>query len=202
MPHDMQHDQASRFTFRAMTLEDIASGMRLCGESGWNQVEDDWRIFLDSPGSGGFLAEKEGRVVGTSAFMRYGSLAWVAMMLVDPAERGAGLGAHLLQNVLTRLKDAPCVGLDATPAGERLYRHFEFVNDLGLVRLKTNLDAARFPRLRPGLRLMRAADLPGVLAHDREVFGADRAGLLSSLLARAPECAWIAEERAGVRGCS
>ena len=190
---------ASRFTFRAMTADDIASGMRLCRESGWNQMEDDWRVFLDSPGGGGFLAEKDGRVVGTSAFLRYDGLSWVAMMLVDPAERGAGLGAHLLQDVLARLKDAPCVGLDASPLGERLYRHFDFVNDLALVRMKTTLDAARFAA-RSEVHPMRAADLSRVMERDREVFGADRASLLGSLLERAPECAWVTEGGAKVSG--
>lgn len=195
----MQHELVSRFTFRAMTTEDIAGGMRLCRESGWNQMEEDWRVFLDSPDGGGFLAEKEGRIVGTSAFLRYGGLAWIAMMLVDPAERGAGLGGRLLQDVLDRLKDVPCVGLDATPLGERLYRHFDFVNDLTLVRMKTTLDAARFA-VRPGVRKMRAADLSRVMERDREVFGADRARLLGSLLERAPECAWVTENGAAENG--
>ena len=40
---------------------------------------------------------------------------------------------------------------------------------------------------------MAASDLPAIHRMDREVFGADRRRLLASLLARAPECAWIAD---------
>src|SRR5260370_27769717 len=112
---------------RAMTMEDIAAGMRLCRAAGWNQVEEDWRVFLYSPGSGGFLAEKEGRVVATVAWMRYDSLAWIAMMLVDPQERGAGIGAQLMEQALSALSGAGCVGLDATPLGEPFYLRYGFV---------------------------------------------------------------------------
>ena len=40
---------------RAMTMEDIPGGLRLCRAGGWNQLEEDWRLFIDSPGSGGLL---------------------------------------------------------------------------------------------------------------------------------------------------
>src|ERR1039458_5698277 len=79
---------------RAMTMEDIPGGLRLCRASGWNQLEEDWRLFIDSPGSGGLLIAGTDNVLGTAAYMRYDALAWIAMMLVDPAERRAGLGAQ------------------------------------------------------------------------------------------------------------
>ena len=55
-----------------MTAEDIPWGLQLCRVSGWNQVEADWRVFLEGPGVGGWLAEVDGRVVGTVTFLRYG----------------------------------------------------------------------------------------------------------------------------------
>src|ERR1039458_8643499 len=109
---------------RAMTMEDIPGGLRLCRAGGWNQLEEDWRLFIDSPGSGGLLIAGTGNVLGTAAYMRYDAPAWIAMMLVDPAERRAGLGAQLLTEALAALANASCVGLDATPAGEPLYRRF------------------------------------------------------------------------------
>jgi GNAT superfamily N-acetyltransferase len=194
-----------------MAAEDIAAGMRLCRASNWNQLEDDWRVFLNTSGSGGFLAGKAGnegedrRVVGTVTFLRYDSFAWIAMMLVDPQERGAGIGARLMAEALSALKDVDCVGLDATPMGEPLYRRFGFLNDFALVRTKAVVDAATVELARPQspstvVREMRREDLSDVLRRDREVFGADRGELLASLLARAPECAWIAKDGAAVCG--
>jgi GNAT superfamily N-acetyltransferase len=196
----MQHIPASGLVLRAMTTEDIAGGLRLCRASGWNQVADDWRLFIDSPGSGGFLIERAGNILGTAACMRYDALAWIAMMLVDPAERRAGLGAQLLAEALAALADAPCVGLDATPAGEPLYRRFGFVEDYRLVRTKAIVDSARFPLPAGPARPMLKSDLAAVCRRDREVFGADRGRLLAAWFHRAPECAWMVEDAAGVKG--
>lgn len=183
-----------------MTARHIPAGMGLCTSAGWNQLEADWRFFLESPGSGAFLAELGGEPVGTAAFVRYGDLAWIAMMLVDPAERGMGIGARLFKQVLAAVSDAPCIGLDATALGEPLYRRHAFVNDYSLVRTKATVDAARFLPFAGRARPMNAADLPAVFARDRAVFGADRSALLSSLFARAPECAWIVNGDNGIRG--
>ncbi|MCX6626404.1 MAG: GNAT family N-acetyltransferase [Candidatus Solibacter sp.] len=190
----------SGLVLRAMTTEDIAGGLRLCRTSGWNQLEEDWRLFTDSPGSGGLLIERAGNVLGTAAYIRYDALAWIAMMLVDPAERGAGLGARLLAEALAALADAPCVGLDATPAGEPLYRRFGFTGDYSLVRAKATIDSARFADPVGPARRMLHSDLAAVCRWDREVFGADRGGVLAALFERAPECAWMANDAAGVKG--
>jgi GNAT superfamily N-acetyltransferase len=183
-----------------MAAEDIAGGLRLCRASGWNQLEDDWHVFVDSPGSGGLLIERAGNVLGTAAYVRYDALAWIAMMLVDPAERGAGLGGQLLATALAALADAPCVGLDATPVGEPLYRRFDFVADYSLARTKTTIDCSRFPEPAGPARRMHKSDLAAVCRRDREVFGADRGRLLAALFDRAPECAWVAHDAAGVTG--
>jgi hypothetical protein len=124
------------------------------------------------------------------------------MMLVDPAERGAGLGAQLLAGALAALGDAPCVGLDATPLGEPLYRRFGFVGDYSLARTKATVDGLRFPDAAGAARRMLASDLEAVFRRDREVFGADRGRLLASLFERAPECAWIVPDAAEVKGYS
>ena len=183
-----------------MTTQDIAGGLRLCHAIGWNQLEEDWRLFLESPGSGGLLIERAGNILGTSAYMRYDALAWVAMMLVDPAERRAGLGAQLLTEALAALADASCVGLDATPAGEPLYRRFGFVGGYSLARTKATVDRARFPVPTGDARPMLESDLAAVCLRDREVFGADRGRLLKALFLRAPECAWVVDGAAGVTG--
>ena len=183
-----------------MTAADIPAGMRLCASAGWNQLEEDWRFFLESPGSGGFLAECEGRVVGTVAFVRYPGLDWIAMMLVDPERRRTGIGARLMEQALGALKGSACVGLDATPLGEPLYRRFGFETSYTLMRTKAAVAAERFEPFAGGSRPIASADLPAVLARDREIFGADRSALLAALFARAPEFAWMAGDAGVVRG--
>lgn len=185
---------------RALTSDDIAGGLHLCRASGWNQLEADWRVFTDTPGSGGFLIEKDGRLVGTAAYMRYDAFAWIAMMLVDPAERSAGLGAQLLSAALDAVSDAECVGLDATPQGEPLYGKFGFVKDCRLMRAKALIDSSRFGEYGGAARPMLAGDLAAVCVRDREVFGGDRSRLLAAWWERSPESAWIVRDESVVSG--
>src|SRR5579863_7651316 len=113
---------------RPMTMHDLAAGMQLCRLSCWNQLEEDWRCFLDGTAGSGWLAEQDGVAIGTVATLRYRpGFAWLSMMLVDPAHRRTGVGSQLLATALAALTDEACVRLDATPAGEPLYRRFGFV---------------------------------------------------------------------------
>jgi len=183
-----------------MTAQDIPAGMGLCTNAGWNQLEEDWRFFLESPGSGAFRAQMGGLTIGTAAFVRYQGLTWIAMMLVAPDYREMGIGRRLFTRVLDAVRDDSCVGLDATALGEPLYRRNGFVNDYSLVRTKATVEAARFVPFAGRARPMTAADLAAVLTRDLAVFGADRSALLSSIFARAPECAWIVPGDGVVRG--
>jgi GNAT superfamily N-acetyltransferase len=177
-----------------MTAADIAAGLRLCRASRWNQLEEDWRMFVEPP-SGAWLLERGDTVIGTAALARYDKLAWVAMMLVDPAERRAGHGGRLLSAALDAADGASCVGLDATPLGQPLYRKFGFVESYSLLRMTWGRPPGLPSLGRPGglPHVITPTDLPAICLMDREIFGADRSSLLSSLLARSPESAWTIE---------
>lgn len=180
-----------------MRAADLADGLRLSRASGWNQTLEDWRLLL-ALGEGLFcVASERGRLVGSGGAVRYGdALAWICMILVDPACRGRGLGSRLFDEVLARLGPLRqggrlrSVGLDATPAGRPLYARRGFREGPALVRMRCERPSgtAEAP---DGARRLTAADLPEVLERDRTVFGADRRGLLEAALAAAPELAWI-----------
>lgn len=70
-----------------MTPHDIPAGMRLKAAAEWNQTEADWRLFLDLNPDGCYVALHGSEVVGTVTTIDYGDLAWIAMLLVDPAHR-------------------------------------------------------------------------------------------------------------------
>ncbi len=175
----------------AMTAAHIPEALRLCRASGWNQVAEDWRVFLEEPGSGAVVLPGADKLLGTAAWLRYDRLAWIAMMLVDPAERRGGLGSRLLANALSVVDDAPAIGLDASAEGEPLYRRSGFEPDSRLVRVSATIEATRVPRPAGRARPMAGSDLLVILETDRALFGADRGALLARLLARAPQCAWV-----------
>ena len=166
-------------TFREMVAEDIPAGLALCRASGWNQVERDWRRFLKAQPGGALVAERDSRVIGTVATMRYGPrFAWVAMVLVDPAERGRGVGRSLLTRGLALLDDVDTSRLDATPAGEPLYKTLGFAEESRLSRLQLAPGAARMA-IAPDplsatlvtIRPLAPADWDAIAAFDARVFG-------------------------------
>lgn len=179
--------------FREMTPEDIPAGLRLCRASRWNQVGRDWEQFLRLEPRGAAVAVKEDRVVGTVATLRYGAdFRWVAMVLVDPAERGRGIGTGLLQQGLSLLSGAGAARLDATPAGEGLYRRLGFVEEQRLTRLERAAAPLASHGGDRGVRVLREEDWAAVLALDRRVFGADRSRMLRWLSDGAGEYALVA----------
>lgn len=102
--------------------------------------------FLSLDPLGAMLACRGGRVVGSVATVRYPpDLAWVAMVLVDPSERGQGIGAGLLREGLVLARDVPVVGLDATPLGRPLYVTLGFVDAFGLHRMQRPAQTGRLP---------------------------------------------------------
>ena len=191
--------------FRDMTEADLEDGLRLSSASGWNQTIEDWRLLV-SLGPGLFrVAVEDGRVVASGGAVRSGdALAWICMILVDPAKRGRGIGTRLFDDVLARTGRFAVVGLDATPGGRPIYERAGFAEAHGLARMERDPGAggavtgagATLRHVRPLAR----ADLEAVLAWDREAFGADRGPVLEWALGRAPEYAWGAFGPRGLAG--
>lgn len=117
-----------------MASADIPAGLRLCRAAGWNQIERDWRLFLDLGRA--FVIEVGGEIAGSVATIRYGKdLAWISMLLVDPVHRGGGMGRALLEIALKDLQDVGCVKLDATPEGRRIYQRYGFADEFRAWRM-------------------------------------------------------------------
>lgn len=137
------------FTLRLFTPADIPAGLGLCRAAGWNQLDRDWRVFLDLNARECFAAEAQGAVIGSVTTIRYDSVAWISMLLVDPAWRGRGVGRALLERALEVLSDAECVKLDATPEGRRLYVQYGFEDEMRLWRMEASGQGLPDPEARP-----------------------------------------------------
>ena len=188
---------AGHVALRVMTRADIPDGLRLSGAAGWNQRESDWRFLLEGNPGRFVVAVRDGRVIGSGGAVGYGtSLAWVCMILVDPSERGHGIGTRIVSGVLERLSDMRSVGLDATPFGLGVYTRLGFVETSRLLRMEappTSGEEDESP-----VRPLAPSDFSSVLALDREVFGADRGEVLRAAAARAP--AFVADRDGVIAG--
>jgi predicted N-acetyltransferase YhbS len=188
----------SPVVLRTMTSEDIASGLRLCRASRWNQVARDWELFLAMNPEGCRVAvDAAGDVVGSVTTIDYGgAFGWIAMLLVDPSRRGEGIGTRLLEEGLRLLARLPIVRLDATPAGYGVYLRGGFLEEYRLQRMQRDAQPPGAPtagatadsRTRP----MLARDFEEVAALDEQAFGANRRALIDVFRRGAPEYAWVA----------
>lgn len=186
-------------SIRKMTREDVAAGLELCRASRWNQTEHDWRFFLTAAPHGALVAQEGGRVIGTVATLPYGSFTWISMVLVEPAARGRQVGTTLLQRGLALVGAGATARLDATPAGEAIYRALGFADEYRLARWC--LDVTPPPSAgRSRARPLADADWPAIREMDERAFGASRVDLLRRLAAEAPEYAHVIARGADVQG--
>lgn len=185
---------------REMTVDDIPAGLALCRASRWNQVARDWEQFLRLEPARCRVAVRDGRVIGTVATLRFGGhFGWVAMVLVEPAERGRGVGRALLLHGLSTL-DGLVARLDATHAGERLYRKLGFVEEYRLTRFEREPAPMATPDSSGRVHAVSAGDWPSLLSLDAQVSGADRSRMLTWLAEGAPEYGWVYRSPGGLEG--
>jgi GNAT superfamily N-acetyltransferase len=166
---------------RPMTIADLPLGMRLKAQAGWNQTEADWRRFLWLQPDGCFVAELDDIPVGTTVCFIFGPVAWVAMVLVDQAVRGRGIGTALMRHALEFLdgRAVRSVRLDATPLGRPIYEKLGFAAQYTLRRYAgIPADLNEGPLLTAALR---PDDWPDVVSLDRQLTGASREALLHRL---------------------
>jgi GNAT superfamily N-acetyltransferase len=184
---------------RPMTPADLADGLNLSTRAGWNQTEADWRRFLDLQPDGCFLAEWNGTPAGTTTTCVLGTVAWIAMVLVEEPLRGRGIGKALMKHALEFLQRCriPTVRLDATPLGQPLYEQLGFVPQYQLARLEGTLPGA--PAV-AGVTEVSPGQEEDLAALDEKVTGTDRRKLLRRLFAEHGErfrAVWTGNEVGG-----
>lgn len=140
--------------------------------------------------AGSFCATVDGRVIGTAIGIDYGGFGWIAMMLVDPALRGQGIGRRLLERALDAIPGDRPIRLDATPMGRHLYQQYDFKDEAQLTRhVAPAMQSARHTTA-PSARQIRDADVPLIAGRDREIFGGNREPVLRWSLEGAPQYGW------------
>lgn len=164
----------------------------LVAASHWNQTADDWALF-HAQGDIHVVRDESGRIVASGAVLPMGApgqVAWISMILVLPELRGQGLGRAVFDHCLRQVRaDGRVAMLDATPAGEALYRQFGFETLWRLTRWRREARTVAGPALRHEATAIDAlADL------DERALGFRRSAVLGQIAWRASSCCLRAGE--------
>jgi hypothetical protein len=116
------------------------------------------------------------------------------MVLVTASRRRERIGTSILEACCAEVAQRGLLSmLDATPAGERIYRPLGFDGIFNLSRWQgVSERRANSPA---GIRAMAAGDIPSVTAIDAAAFGAKRDFLVESLFGRLPQLAFVSVDR-------
>jgi GNAT superfamily N-acetyltransferase len=190
---------------RTMTTADVLLGMRLKEQNGWNQLEMDWHRLLALEPEGCFVAEWNGKPVGTTCTTVFDSTAWISMVLVDASERGKGIGSALMRRALDYLadRDVRSVRLDATPAGRPIYEKLGFVAEYRLARYEGILpegSAADAIEAIEAIDLHQTEHVDRLVAWDRVLCGTNRLKFLAQLFGEWPEVVRIVQRDNEIQG--
>jgi len=161
---------------RALAPADIPAAMRIKEAAGWNQTETDWHNLLRLAPETCFGLECDGVLAATTTAVCYERrLAWIGMVLTDPAHRRRGFARRLMEHAIEALTACRMewIKLDATEMGVPLYRQLGFEPECGIERW--------------GATAVQVPGMPDLSWHDRwsaldrQAFGADRSQLLAML---------------------
>jgi len=191
------------FILRPMQLSDIGSAMKLSNAEGWNQTEKDWKLFLVNPGNICMVAESDNRVIGTTTAINYSNqVAWIGMVLVDTEYRGQGVSKSLLTTIFKKLESCKSVKLDATPAGQQVYKKFDFKDEYLVARMTNSLmknlplddDSDILPKP------IQQKHIQEIIALDETTFGANRAQLIKYLVREYPDKGMVLKRNNRITG--
>ena len=174
---------------RAVALTDLES---------WGYSPADIRRFLALSKKGCFAAEVRREVVGVLATFAYGRVAYLGSVIVDPAQRGRGIGDAMMRAALTHLSASgvETVRLNAYVDVVPFYERLGFVKEYDNVRW----EGGRVELAAEVVRPARRGDLERIVAFDEAYFGARRDSLLRRLHEEFPRTFLVSEERGEVLG--
>jgi predicted N-acetyltransferase YhbS len=127
-------------------------------------------LVAGSAEGGLLVAERDGAIVGTGAYVSFGRTGWLGGVAVAPEARGQGLGRALTEAALLALGPHETVLLLASDAGRPIYERMGFEGE-GMYRVFMSPDDAEPVG---SFRALRAVDRDDVLALDARVTGESR----------------------------
>jgi GNAT superfamily N-acetyltransferase len=188
---------------RRLTPDDVLAASRLTSVAfGGGPRESRIRRYLGLEPEGWFAVDEAGALLAVGGIVRFGPIAWLGLMAVEPGRQREGLGRTIAEAAIGWAKSKGCttVFLIATEAGIPLYLRLGFVHD-GESSELAGVPEARRPAGPCTVRPWQTEDTEEVARFDAPAFGADRGRLLATYAREFAGSAWIARDVLGrVRG--
>ncbi|MCA1760312.1 MAG: GNAT family N-acetyltransferase [Bacteroidales bacterium] len=182
---------------------DIGQALRLSKAEGWNQTEKDWEFLINNDDNICLAADVDGKIVGTATAINYeNNVAWIGMVLVDKEYRGRGLSKRLLSALFEQLKYCRSIKLDATPAGQPVYRKFGFEDEYLINRMTSDsVSRKSLPDENTSFaEPVYLKNIPEIVDLDKKVFGANRKQLIEFLFENYTDNAWMIKQNGQISG--
>jgi predicted GNAT family N-acyltransferase len=172
----------TRVDLRRMVAGDLAAASDLSREQKWPHRIEDWEMLFQL--GFGYVAECDGKVVGTAMAWLYGTdAATLGMVIVSPSVRGEGTGRRLMDAVLDELGDRTVL-LNAPAEGVPLCRALGFEEVGPVFQHQGAAFAVPMAELIPDERVrpLGSKDMDMLRALAREATGMNRDALLDTLV--------------------
>ena len=187
---------------RHLQLADIHDAMNLVLAESWNQTEKDWEILIRESQNICLAAIIDNQLVGTATAINYAnSVSWIGMVLVGKNYRGRGISKILLNELFDKPQTCKSIKLDATPAGQPVYKKLGFTDEYTISRM-VNSSFASLPNINfeNTIQQIRQEDISAVIEFDKQVFGADRKQLIQAFINDFPQKSWVQKEDNNIVG--
>ncbi len=150
-----------------------------------NDIKRNFKIYqrLNEINRGGCLvAEHEGTIIATGCYVDYESYTWIGSVAVASKFQRKGVGTVLMLKLLDMLKGrAKSFGLDATSAGERLYKKLGFIGEYRTTVFRLPEERSNIFNIK--YKVKEVENLPEwILKLDEEASGGKRSHVLKTFI--------------------
>ncbi len=123
---------------RSLQPADVDYLHGLVAEQGWGVTWEELARLVSYEPQGCFVADYDDIPAGVVTSTSYGALGWIGFLIVKPHARGRGIGEQLMRAAMRHLHSTgvEAIRLDATEAGEPLYRKLGFVAEERSLRFR------------------------------------------------------------------
>lgn len=189
---ELMEKRHSSYEIKPLGIQDIEQAIKLSNAENWNQTEKDWDLLIRNPRNICMSVLDGENIIGTATAINYNDeIAWIGMVLVDRGFRGKGISKMLLNNLFEKLKSCKSVKLDATPAGQPVYKKYGFKDEFLIHRMTASCINLQPTTENLFLRQILVSDIEAVTRFDRKISGANRKQLIEYLVNNFSENSWM-----------